>query len=82
MGRRQLWRSPECTLFIMTEQPIDLPHQDGKDPLYGAPMPAVFAFRAAEAADEGFAAVRRFEGADTMLFEARQRVRYAEPAPK
>ena len=34
-------------------------------------MPAPFAFRAAEAADEGFTAVQRFEDADTMLFEAR-----------
>lgn len=61
----------ECALFIMTEQVIDPPHRDGKDPLYGGPMPAPFAFRAAEAADEGFAVVHRFEGADTMFFESR-----------
>jgi hypothetical protein len=71
MGRRRLWRSPECALFIMAELLIDLPHQNGKDPLYGGPMPAPFAFRAAEAADEGFTVVQRFEDADTMLFGAR-----------
>jgi hypothetical protein len=66
----------------MKEQVIDLPHQDGKDPLYGGPMPALFAFRGAEAAREGFTVVQRFEDADTMLFEARQRAPYAEPTPK
>ena len=48
-----------------------MPHQDGKDPLYGGLIAALFAFRAAQAADEGFAVVQRFEDADTMLFEAR-----------
>jgi hypothetical protein len=70
-GRRQLWRSPECALFITTEQVIDLPHHDGKDPLYGGLIAAPFAFRVAEVADEGFTVVQRFEDADTVPFEAR-----------